>query len=353
MRPAPAQPTPQGAPQRWPQARRAGFIATLLCLAALLVWGAGEWAEQSERDAQWDNLRRLGEVQALALRGVATRYNYLPFTAAQHPLVRRLLQRPATQAVRDAANAYLQAVNQHAGSDMLYVMDPQGLTLASSNWDTPNSFVHQNYGNRPYFRDALAGQTGRFYGVGKTTGEPGLFVSAPVVEAGRVIGVVAVKVRMEPISDPWAQLRDPVFVTDEQGIVFLGSVPDWLYRTSRPLPAPLVQQLQHNEQYGTGWALRAVPWTLRPQDDSPGAELRLDGPSGKRYLAFEEKLPDLGWTLTVTADSRLVTLARQQAWALATLASGLLVLGALYWQLRERRLAETRLARIELEQRVQ
>ena len=349
MRPAPAQPTPQ----RWPQARRAGFIATLLCLAALLVWGAGEWAEQSERDAQWDNLRRLGEVQALALRGVATRYNYLPFTAAQHPLVRQLLQRPASQAVRDAANAYLQAVNQHAGSDMLYVMDPQGLTLASSNWDTPNSFVHQNYGNRPYFRDALAGQTGRFYGVGKTTGEPGLFVSAPVVEAGRVIGVVAVKVRMEPISDPWAQLRDPVFVTDEQGIVFLGSVPGWLYRTSRPLPAPLVQQLQHNEQYGTGWAPRAVPWTLRPQDDSPGAELRLEGPGGKRYLAFEEKLPDLGWTLTVTADSRVVALARQQAWALATLASGLLVLGALYWQLRERRLAETRLARIELEQRVQ
>ena len=70
MRPAQAQPTPQGAPQRWPQARRAGFIATLLCVAALLVWGAGEWAEQSERDAQWDNLRRLGEVQALALRGV-------------------------------------------------------------------------------------------------------------------------------------------------------------------------------------------------------------------------------------------------------------------------------------------
>mgnify|MGYP000508828911 CR=1 FL=1 len=40
MRPAQAQPTPQGAPQRWPQARRAGFIATLLCLAALLVWCA-------------------------------------------------------------------------------------------------------------------------------------------------------------------------------------------------------------------------------------------------------------------------------------------------------------------------
>ena len=353
---APADSAGAGAPRpshRLPRLRRgAGFIAALLCLAALLVVAAGEWAAQNERDAQWDNLRRSGEVQALALRGVATHYNYLPFTTAQHPLVRQLLHHPTSQEVRDAANAYLQAVNEHAGSDMLYVMDPQGLTLASSNWDTPSSFVHQNYRNRPYFHDALGGGTGRFYGVGKTTGEPGLFVSAPVHDNGRVIGVVAVKVRMEPIANPWEQLRDPVFVTDARGIVFLGSEPSWLYRTSRPVPAADVQQLQHNEQYGTGWTPRPVPWVLRQQGDQPGAELRLDG-NGKRYLAFEEALPDLGWTLTVTADSRVVTVARQQAWALATLASGLLVLGALYWQLRERRLAENRQARIGLEQRVQ
>lgn len=353
---APADPAEAGAPRpspRSPRLRRgAGFIAALLCVAVLLVVAAGEWAAQSERDAQWDNLRRSGEVQALALRGVATRYNYLPFTTAQHPLVSQLLRHPASQEVRDAANAYLQTVNEHAGSDMLYVMDLQGLTLASSNWDTPNSFVHQNYRNRPYFHDALGGDTGRFYGVGKTTGEPGLFVSAPVHDNGRVIGVVAVKVRMEPIANPWEQLRDPVFVTDARGIVFLGSEPSWLYRTSRPVPAAEVQQLQHNEQYGTGWTPRPVPWTLRQQGDQPGAELHLDG-NGKRYLAFEEPLPDLGWTLTVTADSRVVTVARQQAWALATLASGLLVLGALYWQLRERRLAENRQARIGLEQRVQ
>lgn len=332
--------------------RRASSAVAVLGVAVLLVVAAGEWAAQSERDAQWDNLRRSGEVQALALRGVATRYNYLPFTAAQHPVIGQLLRHPQSQAVRNAANAYLQSVNHHAGSDMLYVMDPQGLTLASSNWDTPSSFVNQNYGNRPYFRDALSGETGRFYGVGKTTGEPGLFVSAPVRDNGRVIGVVAVKVRMEPIANPWEQLLDPVFVTDERGIVFLGSVPAWLYRSSRPVPAADVQQLQHDEQYGTDWTPRPVPWALRQQDDQPGAELHLAA-SGKTYLAFEEALPDLGWTLTVTADSRVVTVARQQAWALATLASGLLVLGALYWQLRERRLAENRQARIELEERVQ
>ena len=332
--------------------RSAAPMAAVLGMAVLMVLGAGEWATRNELDTQWDNLRRSGEVQALALHGVATRYSYLPFTAAQQPLVTHLLRNPRSHSVREAANAYLQTVNAHAGSDALYIMDADGLTLASSNWDTPSSFVDQHYGNRPYFRDALQGLSGRFYGVGKTTGEPGLFASAPVrQDDGRVIGVVAVKVRMQPIVDTWAQLRDPVFVADERGIVFLGSVTPWLYKTSRPLSAQDVRQVQHDEQYGPQWQPEPVPWQLLQRPGQPGSELTLAG-TGKHYLAFEEPLPDLGWTLTLTADSRVVALARQQAWALASLASGLLVLGALYWQLRERRLRENRQARIELEQRV-
>lgn len=326
-------------------------MLAVVLMAILLVLGAGEWATRNELDTQWDNLRRSGEVQALALRGVATRYSYLPFTAAQQPHVAALLQNPTSTAARTAANAYLQTVNANAGSEALYVMDIHGLTLASSNWNSPSSFVHQNYSNRPYFRDALLGMAGRFYGVGKTTGEPGLFASSAVHEDGKVIGVVAVKVRMQPIVDTWAQLRDPVFVTDERGIIFLGSVPAWLYRASQPLSAQDISQVQHDEQYGSHWSPQSVPWQVRQREEQPGAELRMSD-TGKDYLAFAEPLPDLGWTLTLTADSRVVALARQQAWALATLASGLLVLGALYWQLRERRLQENRQARIELEERV-
>ena len=327
-------------------------MAAVFCVAVALVLGAGEWARRDELDTQWDNLRRNSEVQALALRGVATRYSYLPFTAAQQPHVTALLRNPQSQSARDAANAYLQTVNTNAGSEALYVIDAQGLTLAASNWDTATSFVHQNYGNRPYFRDALQGQAGRFYGVGKTTGEPGLFVSAPVYDGEKIVGVVAVKVSMQPIVNTWSQLRDPVFVTDQRGIIFLGSVHHWLYKTTRTLPDQDIRQLQHDEQYGGHWVPQPVPWkVLRQREDEPGAQLRVPQ-TRSNYLALAETLPDLGWTLTLTADSKVVAQARQQAWALAMLASGLLVLGALYWQLRERRLRENRQARIELEQRV-
>ena len=348
--PVPADTGAAGGSRRgWPAA---GTAATLLALSGVLVWGAGEWAAQSELDNQRDNLRRSGEVQTLALRGVATRYSFLPLTAAQQPLVASLLKAPDSEPDRTAANRYLETVNTHAGSDVLYVMDTSGRTLASSNWQSPRSFVHQNYGNRPYFIDALAGQVGRFFGVGKTTGEPGLFASAPVRDGDRIIGVVAVKVDMQPIVATWAQLRDPVFVTDERGIVFLGSVSQWLYKTTRPLSAADVQRVRDEEQYGSQWTPVAVPWTLRKQGDMQGHELVLPT-GGTSYLALNEALPDLGWTLTLTADSRAVAVARQQAWALATLLSGLMVLAALYWRLRERHLQENRRARIVLEQRVQ
>lgn len=328
---------------------RAVFFALL---AVVLVWGGGEWAGQRERNAQWDSLRRSAEVQMLALRGVATRYSYLPYTVAQQPFMAALLQQPTFPALRDEANAYLERINRQAGSDALYVMAPDGTTLASSNWALPHSFVNQNYRNRPYFKEALAGRPGRFYGVGKTTGEPGLFVSAPVLDGERVIGVVAVKVSLQPVVATWDQLRDPVVLLDERGIAFLGSVPEWLYKTSRTLTADEVHAVRDVEQYGSAWQPQPLPWQTARPGEEPRLEIQTQD-TARSYLGLYESLPDLGWTLVLMADRQAVSLARQQAWALLSLAAGVLILGALYWDLRERRLRETQQAQSELEHRVQ
>lgn len=332
------------APAHW----RAAFAVVL---ALVGVFAGGEWAARQELDNQWDNLRRSGEVQVLALRGVATRYSYLPHTVALHPLLAALLRQPRSPAVRAEANAYLEGVNRRAGSDALYVMAPDGTTLAASNWATPRSFVDQNYGNRPYFQDALAGRSGRFYGVGKTTGEPGLFVSAPVREGQQVIGVVAVKVSLQPIVDTWNQLRDPVVLLDERGIAFLGSIPAWLYKTSRPLSEAETRAVQTVDQYGPQWRPQALPWQSDRLEGEPGVEIQVL--EGQRYLALHEALPDLDWTLVAMADRRAVDAARHRAWVLLSLAAAVLVLGTLYWGLREQRLRETRQARFDLERRVQ
>lgn len=351
---APTQPPWRPLPRRlrgcWFRLGATWRMVLMALLAMGLVWLGGEWAGLREREAQWDNLRRSGEVQILALRGVATRYSYLPHTAAQHPLVTTLLHQPSARLLREEANAYLESINRQAGSDALYVMAADGTTLAASNWSTPRSFVNQNYGNRPYFKDAMQGRSGRFYGVGKTTGEPGLFFSAPVRDGDRVLGVIAVKVSLQPIVATWGQLRDPVLLLDERGIAFLGAAP-WLYKTSRPLDAAEVRAVQAVEQYGGDWQPRPLPWETHRLRGEPGLDI-LTLEDSRQFLGLYEPVPELDWTLVLMADRQVVTLARRQAWALLSLVAAVLVLGTLYWSLRERRLRDTQQAQAELERRV-
>lgn len=346
----PASPEPPVRPRRRARVAWAAAVA----LALLLIAAAGQWAARREAGFQADSIRRAMEVHALGLRDAAGKYGYLPFTAGMHPDVLAVLAHPQDPAVRQRANRYIEEVNRHAGSDALYLTDPRGLTLAASNWATPQSFVGESYANRPYFIDAREGRSGLFYGVGQTTGEPGLFMSAPVrAGGGAVLGVVTVKVSLRQLQDAWAFVRDPILLTDARGIVFLSSVPGWMYQATRPLSAADLAGIAHDQQYGDRTRFTPLPWAVDRTEGKPGYLVRTAvGGKERRFLAVDEPLPDLGWTLTVMADHAEVTRARERAWMLGLLGAGVLLLGALYWQLRERRFAEQRDARRDLELRV-
>lgn len=330
-----------------------GFSLLSLSLVAAVL-ASGIWAARREADLQAQAIRRVIEVHKLALRGSVDRYSYLPFTVAQHPQVIDVLRASRANLALARANAYLQDINRHAGSLSLYVMDAEGQTLASSNWDSRDSFVGENYANRPYFIDALAGRQGRFYGVGKTTGEPGLFISAPVRDAGQVIGVVTVKISLQQIQDTWAQSADPVMLSDARGVLFLGSEPSWRYRATRAVSDKDRHWLREHDVYGRVRDFPLLPWRVQPAEDHEGYLLtsQINGRS-RVFLALDEPLPELGWTLTVTKDYASVMAARNRTWALASLGAALVVVIGLNWHLQARRFSEQRQARRELELRVQ
>lgn len=334
-------------------------------LAAALVLGvmalAGQYFAQRESRALVDALRRGMEVHALALRGIGARYSYLPFAAAQQPQVLAVLAQPANAAARDKANAYLASLTQSSGSEALYVLDSHGTTLAASNWNTPKSFVGQNYRQRPYFQDAIEDRNGLFYGVGVTTGEPGIFFSNPVRTAAGVVGVVAVKVGLGELQQAWADARDPVFLTDPLGIVFMGSVNEWRYSTLRPVGDAALQTLRTQQVYGKRTEFAALPWREESLEGLQATRIhtRIQG-QGRCFLGVtmplvgaEEPLQRLGWSLTSLTDCEQVDSVRHWAWAVSGLASALLLLGLHVWRLRERRLREQQDMRRELELRVQ
>ena len=329
------------------------WVAALAALAGtvwLIAW-AGHLAAEREAESQAEAVRRSLEVYALSLRSAAANYNYLPFTASQHPEVLAALEAPGDPVRIAQANAYLEGISRRAGSDALYLMAPSGKTLAASNWNTAQSFVGHNYSNRPYFTAARAGNSGLFYGIGATTGIPGLFMGAPVRHLGGVVGVVAVKVSLREIEAAWGPARDPVMLADARGIFFLGSVAPWMFHATRPLAAQDLQEIRASQQYGKIDSFPPVPWTLERVVNQPWYRVQaLVKERNVRYMALDEPLPELGWTLTVMTDHAPVDGARNVVWTIGTLGASVLLLAALFARARLRRLADRAQAQHEREE---
>lgn len=322
--------------------------------ALILIAAAGNWAEQRELHAKTQALRQAAAAQALGLRGLVEKHDFLPHAVARHPGVLDLLRAPQDSSLQARANDYFADLQATTGAAALYLVDRNGLTLAASNWNTPSSFVGQNYRQRAYFEDAVQGRRGLFYGLGLTTGQSGLFIAEPVRVDGAILGVAVVKISLEALQATWMRGLEPVVLRDSRGIVFLSAVPEWLFRAIRPVSAPDARWIAEHGQYGKRTRFEVLPWKIEALPGTSGFVLRteLQG-QGSTLLALDTPLPELGWTLTVTSSMKEVAQARRSALALTASAVALLLLGTLYWRLRERRFVEQRAARLELERRVE
>ncbi len=100
---------------------------------------------------------------------------------------------------------------------VIWAMNLAGDCIAASNAKTPDSFVGINYADRQYFQSALQGSSGHQFAVGRVTGIPGLFFSAPVVDNGKVIGVVGAKIDLPHLAS-WVNQAN-AFITDAYGVI--------------------------------------------------------------------------------------------------------------------------------------
>jgi two-component system C4-dicarboxylate transport sensor histidine kinase DctB len=66
---------------------------------------------------------------------------------AEHPTIINTLLSKNDAAVIDADNLFLQKLNRDTELDVIYLMDANGLTIATSNWQE-KTFFGQNYSLR-------------------------------------------------------------------------------------------------------------------------------------------------------------------------------------------------------------
>lgn len=299
----------------------------LLAIAGIVLasaWIGGLAAEQIALRRLEETARERTTIYQSTLVNAVDRLRHLPLVVSQHPAIGRLL---VDGSGLDATHAYLASVNAASNAAVIYVLDRTGKTVAASNWKSPDSFVGKNYGFRPYFRDALAGASGRFFAVGVTTGRPGFFVARPVSAPGssRIVGVVAVKLELEDMQADWHEGGENVFVTDENDVIIFSSNPDWAYSSLSPLSADIRQRISANRTYG------AKEIAVLEADYADGS-IRL---SNGHYLSVETELPAYGWRLHYLADLEPVAATRWLASLLLLIISGLSLFGFLY--VRERR----------------
>ncbi len=266
------------------------FCAVSVALLAILFSGSLSYFKNAELELAQNR----GSIYRSILVSALDRFQHLPFVLAQDPYVIAALEGRD----REGLNRRLAAFAGRAKLDAIYLMDRRGLTIAASNHDAPVTFLGQNYGFRPYFRDALAGRRGEFFAIGATTSRPGYFVAELVRGTdGRTRGVIAIKLDLSDLAKAWAAGGEAVFVSNSDGVVVLSSDPSWLYRTLAPIPAERRTEIDAERQFGDE--------PLSPLDWSETEDGRVDM-DGRGHLHVRLPVSRLGWTLHFLADGNRV-----------------------------------------------
>ena len=167
-----------------------------------------------------------------------------------------MLVRPDARAQR-RANAILDLFKASLGTDVCYLMNYKGDTIASSNRNAPDSFVGKNFEFRPYFQEAIHKAPATYLALGTTSGKRGVYYSYPIFEKGEdlPIGVVVIKGSIDRIEKELSLLDgEIVLVTDPQGVVFISSIQKWLYQLVEEISAQERSAIADSRQFGNG------PW---------------------------------------------------------------------------------------------
>lgn len=188
------------------------------------------------------------EMYKSTLYSTIDQYYILPYMLSMDNIIKQSMNQPDDN-VSESLNKHVEYFNTQLKTAAIFILNAQGKTIASSNWRRPGSYVGQDYSYRPYYKQAMMGLNGRFYGIGSTTNTPGFFLSTGIKREGKIVGVVVVKISLNDIENVWAEGPENIIVSDEHSIIFLSSKSQWRMRTLEPLPSQIKEKLQLTRQY--------------------------------------------------------------------------------------------------------
>lgn len=131
----------------------------------------------------------------------------------------------------------------------VYTMDLSGLCTGSSRSD----FLGGNFGFREYFKEAAKGNFHKSdWAIGAVSRDPGMYVSAPIINGGEIIGVIAIKVYVQKIQaavEREARADRRAFLLNPRGISLSHTQKEFVYTSILPLTGEDFSEIEKSRQF--------------------------------------------------------------------------------------------------------
>jgi two-component system C4-dicarboxylate transport sensor histidine kinase DctB len=243
------------------------------------------------------------ELYVNYLQGVLEKYESLPeLLAIDNNLVRALLN-PHEKARIETLNKYLETINTVSDTLDTYLMNKDGLTIAASNWNEKRPFIGRNFSYRPYFKQAMEGDLGRYFALGVTSSKRGYYFAFPVYRNDDILGAVAIKISIDSVEEKWAQGVENYLVSDPDGVIFITTKPQWRYRTLRRLAPDVLQRIRESKRYPDetfvplGTNIMQLTKSVQMLEIEPGP-----GVERQRLVKQSKYMPQAGWNVHILTD---------------------------------------------------
>ena len=197
-------------------------------------------------------------------------------------------------------------------ASICYIMNIQGDTVADSRPPT-TSIVGNNYGFRPYFKNAIAGEPSIHLALGVTTKKRGIYLSSPITSyQNEMIGVAVIKFLPEQIENRLSEISGQASLVDPNGIIFASNQRDWLYKSLFKLSPLELQKIAESRQFGDQ-APETLDLVIREDKNISDGAL-------KNYLFEQTEVSQLpGWQITYLYQAEQITGKQQQSQAMLAL----------------------------------
>ena len=301
----------------------------LLAMTALL---AGQYAQHFAQASLLKRSAQSLDVYADELAREIDKYAALPAVIAQHPVFQNYLTEPDNPLWLDRVNRHLELVNDLSRAMDTYLINTEGLVVASSNWQSENSFMGEDLSFRPYFTQALQDGSASYFALGTSSRKRGYYFASLIESENEPVGVLIVKIDMTALEESWSDDAQIIIVTDEDGVIFLSTHQQWLYKSLQPLNKADLLRIESSLQYAD-ITVSPLPISERRRMAN-NTMLTFSDTDGNQtsYFQYSMSTPQKDWHIHILSDcSEMIAPVRTFVMTICSLVLMLMMVGFLIY----------------------